>query len=319
MKHQCIFLLLLLNVSNNIFHASSSTPTKKHGTEKEDNGKCTMCQPPSSEWYNTKSNIKQSSFSPEENNISHVYDRRTNKVITPNALQIKFPSELTNAMMEYCNKRGITKLFRELVTDKPLDVGTDDIRTLSTGEENGTNTHRAIDWLIQRPEKHWNSNMHWISPPDETTQDDYLNMLFQNGFNDVLADLGEYLNMDGLVAYQLTFIGVSYCEKGYMHHDFSSVQNKAFNIIIPLVCSSMSHTDASDAELLLQDDTDYSKDYGYKYVKDVGIAVGDNAIHATAPCDYRDNPGEMRMAATVYVADVNEDNVESIVSIFSLL
>ena len=42
-------------------------------------------------------------------------------------------------------------------------------------------------------------------------------------------------------------------------------------------------------------------------------------MHATAPCDYRDNPGEMRMAATVCVADVNEDNVESIVSAFFIV
>ena len=39
--------------------------------------------------------------------------------------------------------------------------------------------------------------------------------------------------------------------------------------------------------------------------------MGDDAFHATSAVDYRRNK-EMRMAATVYVADLNERNVENI-------
>jgi hypothetical protein len=39
--------------------------------------------------------------------------------------------------------------------------------------------------------------------------------------------------------------------------------------------------------------------------------MGDGAMHATSACDYRWNK-EMRLAATVYIADVNEQNYESI-------
>jgi hypothetical protein len=44
--------------------------------------------------------------------------------------------------------------------------------------------------------------------------------------------------------------------------------------------------------------------------------MGDDAVHATSACDYR-NSKEMRMAATVYVADVNELNAEDIVRHFT--
>ena len=284
--------------------------------EIKDNGKCTLCHPPSEEWY-LSSPLKQTIFESNSGGISHVYDKHTDKIITPNALQINLPPQLTTGMLEYCNQRGITSLLRDLVTEHPLKVGTEEIRSLPTNnnidsdltEGNDSNSN-SIDWLIQRPDKHWDSNMHWVSPPDEITQDDYLKMLFENGFDQVLNDLGTYLNMDGLVAYQLTFIGVSHCERGYLHHDFEDVQNKAFNIIIPLVCSSSTDTKDTTPELLLQDDT-LGLQYGYKYIKNIGIAVGDNAVHATAPCDYEG--GEMRMAATVYVADVNEENVEGII------
>ena len=39
--------------------------------------------------------------------------------------------------------------------------------------------------------------------------------------------------------------------------------------------------------------------------------VGDGAVHATSACDYRYRQ-EMRMAATVYVADVNDINAANV-------
>ena len=41
--------------------------------------------------------------------------------------------------------------------------------------------------------------------------------------------------------------------------------------------------------------------------------MGDEAYHATSAVDYRSNK-EYRMAATIYIADVNEQNVDSIMS-----
>ena len=42
------------------------------------------------------------------------------------------------------------------------------------------------------------------------------------------------------------------------------------------------------------------------------VQMGDEAYHATAALDYRDTRGQMRMAATVYVADIGEDNIDKI-------
>jgi hypothetical protein len=39
--------------------------------------------------------------------------------------------------------------------------------------------------------------------------------------------------------------------------------------------------------------------------------MGDNAFHATSAADYRTSR-EMRMAATIYIADINEENIDSI-------
>ena len=51
----------------------------------------------------------------------------------------------------------------------------------------------------------------------------------------------------------------------------------------------------------------------YKYGLGVASMVGDGCIHATSAIDYRGS-NEMRMAATVYIADVRPNNVERIMS-----
>jgi hypothetical protein len=42
--------------------------------------------------------------------------------------------------------------------------------------------------------------------------------------------------------------------------------------------------------------------------------MGDNALHATSDASYKD---QVRLAATVYIADIGEDNVEAIMSTYT--
>ena len=121
------------------------------------------------------------------------------------------------------------------------------------------------------------------------------------GLNGVLEGIAGYFGSEGLVAYQLSFIGVSRCERGFIHSDVERTGRSAFNIIIPLILEDS----GPELEFLSDDETTSAL---YKYRPNVASMVGDGALHATAPCDYRVGGG-MRMAATVYVGDVTEENV----------
>lgn len=80
-------------------------------------------------------------------------------------------------------------------------------------------------------------------------------------------------------------------------------QGKVFNIIIPLLSAK-----ETGPELDIQDYE--TGDVGrYRYEPNVAIMQGDDATHATSAIDYMN---EFRLALSVYVADMNEDNVESI-------
>jgi len=222
-------------------------------------------------------------------------------LVTPNAYRVSLPPELLRAMKEYCDTNGLTELARHYILSEENNI--------SPGGEEYLTLKDGLLWYAQRPAKKWKSDMHWISPANEETHEAYLKLINENGFLSVLNYIGDKLGLDSLVAYHLTFIVVSHCERGFLHHDTTGTDGKVFNVIIP-----MEMVDGSPPELIITKFDDDHVKGRLKYQTNVAVLIGDDARHATSECDYRDEPGAMRLAATVYIADINEDNAESIAS-----
>ena len=223
-------------------------------------------------------------------------------VATPYAFQVGLPPELTNELLAYCDRIGITDELRKLTGENPLPV-----------EENIVHKFHLMadgkDWYVQRPPLKWTSNMHWISPADESTHEEYLRVLKRGNFDIVLDAIGKHLGLVSLVAYHLTFIGVSYSEKGFIHYDSINTGASVYNIIIPLILED----DATpELALVVDEDGDRPRRHGaLKYKLGTAAMMGDEAYHGTEACDYRESKG-MRLAATVYIADISEKNAENI-------
>jgi hypothetical protein len=214
--------------------------------------------------------------------------------------RMKLPDQVTSGLRAYCDRLGITEKFHSLVLGgKALEPNTDEYVKLEGNE-----------WYLQRADDWWNSNMHWISPGGPSAQDSYLEALGESGFDDVLKAIGEHLGLDGLVCYHLTFIGVSYSQKSEIHYEFQEVDGKSYNVIIPLLLAN-----ETPPELDIMTD-DNSTIVGYRYRYGEAPLIGGMAAHGTADVDYRD-AGEMRMAATVFIADVKPGIVEDILMGYS--
>ncbi|CAB9522607.1 expressed unknown protein [Seminavis robusta] len=224
------------------------------------------------------------------------------KNLSRNCFRLGMPLELVPELLSYANHMGITGFYRDLVIDgNPLAAGGE--RVMEFGED-------SHQWMVQRPKSHWCSNMHWVSPALESAHDDYLRVLGAGGFDQVLEAVGNYFELEALSAYHLSFIGVSHCEKGYVHADVSGSGRKAFNIIIPLMLES----DADpELEILGDEGEEDATQHFYKYRINAASMVGDDALHATAACDYRPQ-GQMRLAATVYVGDITPENVDELLT-----
>lgn len=257
------------------------------------------------------------------------------KQISENAFCVDLPKELLIELRNYAERMGITDMYRNKLCNRNIINGQG---PLHPGTENKLNLN-GYNWMVQRPKSHWKSNMHWTSPGDEDAHNDYLRVLSAGGFDAVLEKVGTYFNLNAICAYHLSFIGVSYCEKGFIHADVNESGRKAFNMIIPLLLvddkdehnnqeneneeqqDQQENGPAGELEILSDDET---VTQFYKYEYNVASMVGDNALHATASCDYRTKSSQsqtiigeeeteikntMRMAATVYIGDITPTNV----------
>jgi hypothetical protein len=225
----------------------------------------------------------------------------TGEVVSPNAYRLGLPPRFSRVMLEYCEKMGIVDLFRHLTyKGNALEIGKEAFLTLD-GEQ----------WYLQRPDSKWNSNLQWLSPGGNPAHDHYLQALSVAGFDEMLRGIGESLKLDSLVVFHVTFIGVSHSVRGYMHYDVTETQNKTFNVIVPLILAN-----ETGPELDLQSNVwDYDADEyhvgRYRYEPNIASMMGDDALHASSATDYRTNK-EMRLAATIYLADVTEENADYI-------
>jgi SET domain len=227
----------------------------------------------------------------------------TAEVVTPWAFRIGLPRRVRKVLLHYCDKMGITDILRHVTLE-------------GNALKPGTETHIELegdDWYLQRPESFWRSNMHWFSPGAGPAHEHYLQALSVAGFDEVLNGIGEYLGMDGLVAFHVTFIAVSFSNKGFMHYDVMDTGAKVFNIIVPLLLANETgpELDLRSWKPDLPSDTHAFREGRYRYEYEVASLMGDDAVHGTSACDYRKNH-EMRIAATVYVADMNDLNAASI-------
>ena len=226
------------------------------------------------------------------------------EVVTPWAFRVGLHSRVRTVLLDYCNRMGITDILRHVTLE-------------GNGIEAGTETHMDVqgdDWYLQRPDSNWRSNLHWFSPGAAPAHEHYLQALSVAGFDEILDGIGQHLGLDGLVAFHVTFIGVSHSTRGYLHHDVVETDGKVYNVIIPLILANETgpELDLQGWKPDLDEDHEYNSRVGrYRYEYDVASMMGDGAVHATSACDYR-NTKEMRMAATVYIADVNDKNIRNV-------
>jgi hypothetical protein len=198
---------------------------------------------------------------------------------------------------------GLLDIMKNMLYDNPLQPG-DDARWFtfqSPYQTTGNGPMRNFTWNVERPDKHWKSDMHWFNTADELAHEDSLRALAKGGFDQVLEGIGTMYGLDTLHVDSVGFVAVTNCERGYIHHDWDDVDGRAFNFLVGI----HSPLDAG-AELYIENDEERRGEV--KYGSNAGILVGDGTRHGTKECDHR-SQREVRITCSIYLADVTEDNL----------
>jgi len=148
-----------------------------------------------------------------------------------------------------------------------------------------------------------------LDPADEECFESLLGVLRRGNLDVVLDQVGKAFDLNGLMVQGVGAIFLSeYQVSDNMHVDIPTSKGSFYNIIVP-VHIPIGHT----AKFYVGDQEDEDRMGKVNMDPNVGIVLGGESSHGTGECSYRKEK-EFRLSFAVYVADINEDNVELIAS-----
>jgi hypothetical protein len=211
---------------------------------------------------------------------------------------IGFPPQLHEEFVSYIGNNGMMRVAHQILyKEKRLRKGEQRMYVLDDGEK----------WTAM-VQGSWKTDMVWLDPGDESSFESLIGVLKRGGFDVVLDQIGKAFDLNGLMIQGVGAIFLSqYDQPKNIHVDIEGSRGSFYNIIIPV------HIPAGhDAIFMLSDKGDDYKGQ-IKLDPDVGIVLGGESRHGTGKCNYREEE-DFRLSFAVYVADINDDNVELIAS-----
>lgn len=236
-------------------------------------------------------------------------------IVAPYSAHVRIPWTVTEGIRMYCHESGVFELFQELL----MTTGTNE---LAPGT-NRTVQLDGVDWYVKRPsnDKEQESlppstttllpvcnNLHWLAASDEASRARLISVLAKTDFDQVLDGLGHFFELDGIDIYSLGFVAATHSvESAAMTPVFSDTWGKAFHMLIPVQVKQGSRpqvvVEASNGSTVAKIQYEYG----------VALVFGDDTKHGTGTFDFRDSPGEINIALSIYLSDTNEENVAAIV------
>ena len=212
---------------------------------------------------------------------------------------IGFPPELHQEFLAYVAKSGMMQVAHKILyQEEALVPGEHRIYNLDDGHTWGA--------MIQGS---WNTDMVWLDPADEECFESLLSILRRGGFDKVLDAVGKAFDLEGLMIQGVGAIFLSqYQFSDNMHIDIPGSKGSFYNIIVPV------HIPVNDTAGFYVSDAEDDEGKGIIALDpNVGVVLGGQSSHGTGECNYRSKK-DFRLSFAIYVADINEENIDLIAS-----
>lgn len=219
---------------------------------------------------------------------------------------IGFPPELHEEFVKYIEKDGMMDVARKLLYEEtPLKADEQRLYTLDDGEK----------WTAM-VQGNWNTDMVWLDPGDESCFESLLGVLRRGNFDVVLDQLGKAFDLNSLMIQGVGAIFLTeYEATENIHVDIEGSRGSFYNIIVPVHIPVDDRAVFKIADRAEDDDGKVDDEFMGRLDLDpqVGVILGGESRHGTGECNYRPKK-EFRLSFAVYVADINESNVDLIAS-----
>jgi hypothetical protein len=226
----------------------------------------------------------------------HPFVWKSNRIqVDKYARLVGIPTRLTEEIRKFCVDIGLMDAFRSILYSNPVNIG----RSRLLSELKGP--HK---WAVTRPSASasWiNSDLHWVDATDEESFEYSLSILKRGDLSAIAHAIGTEFESESLAFLGMGFIIVSHSTNSQMHQDNPGGGKDFFDLLFPLTIPE------NDISQLYVGDNE--KNRGLVTLEpNLGVLLGMDTWHATADCDYRKNQN-FRVFVSIYIADVNEDNV----------
>jgi hypothetical protein len=211
---------------------------------------------------------------------------------------IGFPEELHEEFTKYIANNGMMRVAHNLLyKEKAIEAGEQRIYTLDDGEK----------WTAM-VQGNWKNDMIWLDPGDESAFESLLGVLRRGGFDKVLDSVGKAFDLNSLMVQGVGAIFISQNKKtDNMHVDIPGSRGSFYNIIVPV------HIPDGEVSTFKLADVGDHVTGKLKLDPNVGVVLGGQSRHGTGECNYRKKE-DFRLSFAVYVADINDKNVDLIAS-----
>jgi len=222
------------------------------------------------------------------------------KMVSDHALRIGLPAELRKELRKFMEDYGIVDAARHHLFSESLEAHSVTFRELKHKKKMQSNLFQ-----IHRPGMYDMSDNIWFDPGNEVTHEEELAALGRGNFDLVLDAIGNYFGFKNLTVYGMGIFALSQCNVGAPLH----TDGEGTGLINVLVAIEL--VDGADPEFVISDENGRFGEF--KYEHDVGLVIGGDVLHGTIAHDYRESQS-MRLVASIYIAEVTDRNVNSIMA-----
>jgi hypothetical protein len=226
--------------------------------------------------------------------------RSTMTPVDSQARIIGLPPELSDELQAYIEHSGLMDVARKSLYEedpRKWEHEASRLHTLKDGRK----------WSAMN--SNWDSDMIWMDPADEECFEYLLAMLGRGGFDIVLDQIGKHFQLESLMIGGIgTTILSDYKYTGVrtrVHTDMDGVPRTFFNLIFPV------HIPENRTAPLYLGNENSTTIGSTNLQRNVGVLLDGETPHGTGVVDYKKDK-DFRVAFAVWMADINEENVDII-------